>query len=255
MQGTLLEVTSPLRAVGRSTADSGQADMTLATILGLFALLSWSRPGSAIDARFPVMVQATQSQQEAPPASSPQEPSKPTGQEPKPEQSAAPSQTPAPGAAEQPQNPPPDAGATQKPENAPPDSTTKKPDGNTTSPTGGKTRKHSRKHKPATSPGPGSSKTVVRDGSTADPVIQISPSVTEEQASHERQNTTQLLATTNANLKKMSGRQLSPNQQDMVNQIRKYMEQASAAVDAGDLQRARNLAFKAHLLSDELVKP
>ncbi len=226
--------------------------MTLASILGLFTLLSSPWLGSAIDMRFPAIVQATQCQQEAPPASSSQEPSKPTEQEPKPDQSAAPPQTPGPGAAEQPQNPPPDA--TQKPVNAQPDSTGKKPDGNTTSPTGSKSGKHGRKHKPATSPGPGSSKTVVRNGSTADPAVQISPSLSEEQASHQRQNTTQLLASTDANLKKMSGRQLSPNQQDMVNQIRKYMDQASAAADAGDLQRARNLAFKAHLLSDELVK-
>jgi hypothetical protein len=37
-------------------------------------------------------------------------------------------------------------------------------------------------------------------------------------------------------------------------QIRAYMEQAKSADAAGELQRARNLAVKAHLLSDELVK-
>lgn len=95
---------------------------------------------------------------------------------------------------------------------------------------------------------------MVPNGSTADPEIQISPSLTEEQASHQRQNTTQLLASTDANLKKVSGGPISPSQQDVVNQIRKYMEQAKAADDAGDPQRAHNLAFKAHLLSDDLVK-
>jgi hypothetical protein len=41
----------------------------------------------------------------------------------------------------------------------------------------------------------------------------------------------------------------------MVNQIRQFMEQSKAAVEAGDLERARTLAWKAQLLSDELVKP
>jgi len=40
----------------------------------------------------------------------------------------------------------------------------------------------------------------------------------------------------------------------MVNQIRNYIQQAKAAETTGDLQRARNLAFKAHLLSDEVLR-
>jgi len=64
-----------------------------------------------------------------------------------------------------------------------------------------------------------------------------------------------MLGTTEANLKKVAGRQLTPNEQDMVNQARQFMEQAKAAVAAGDLERARTLAWKAQLLSEELVKP
>ncbi len=64
-----------------------------------------------------------------------------------------------------------------------------------------------------------------------------------------------MLETTQANLKKIAGQQLSSNQQDMVNQIRQFMDQSKAAVDAGDLDRARTLAWKAQLLSEELVKP
>jgi hypothetical protein len=64
-----------------------------------------------------------------------------------------------------------------------------------------------------------------------------------------------MLAATEANLKKIAGQQLSSNQQEMVNQIRQFMEQSKAAVEAGDLERARTLAWKAQLLSDELVKP
>jgi len=97
-------------------------------------------------------------------------------------------------------------------------------------------------------------KVVVKNGGTADPAEKISPSVSQQQASSQRQNSGQLLAGTGANLKKISGRQLTTGQQDMVKQIQQYMEQAKAAGDAGDLEREHNLALKANLLSAELVK-
>ncbi len=66
-------------------------------------------------------------------------------------------------------------------------------------------------------------------------------------------STYQLLASSDANLKKISGRQLSANQQDTVKQIKSYMEQANTAAKDGDVQRAHNLAVKANLLATELV--
>jgi hypothetical protein len=63
-----------------------------------------------------------------------------------------------------------------------------------------------------------------------------------------------MLGTTDANLKQIAGRQLSATQQDMVNQIRQFMDQSKAAVVDGDLERARTLAWKAQVLSEELVK-
>lgn len=95
---------------------------------------------------------------------------------------------------------------------------------------------------------------VVTNGGTTDPDVQLSTSTSEEHASQQRQSADELMMSTEANLKKISGRQLQSTEQDMVNQIRNYMEQAKAAIAAEDLQRAQNLAFKAHLLSDELVK-
>jgi hypothetical protein len=71
---------------------------------------------------------------------------------------------------------------------------------------------------------------------------------------HER-STGQLTSATEENLKKIAGRQLNPSQQEMVSQIKQYMEQSKTAVSDGDLDRAHNLAMKAHLLSDELIKP
>jgi hypothetical protein len=95
-------------------------------------------------------------------------------------------------------------------------------------------------------------KKVVRNGSTTEPTVQIAPSVPSRQASKSLQNTNQLLAATDANLKKLSGRTLTPSQQETVTQIRSYADQARKAADNGDPQRAYNLAHKANLLSTEL---
>jgi hypothetical protein len=97
-------------------------------------------------------------------------------------------------------------------------------------------------------------KKVVRNGGTTDPVVQLTPGMSKEQASSQRQSTAQLLAATDNNLKQISALQLNLSQQDSVSQIRKYMEQARAAEQAGDVERSHNLASKALLLSDDLVK-
>jgi hypothetical protein len=99
----------------------------------------------------------------------------------------------------------------------------------------------------------GSEKVVVRNGGTSDPTVQLSPKLSDDQASRKRDTTNDLLTATDAKLKEASGRQLSPAQQDTVAQIRSYVQQAKAATTEGDLDRAHNLAFKAHLLSDELA--
>jgi hypothetical protein len=115
-------------------------------------------------------------------------------------------------------------------------------------------KKNRRKHTTASDPNAAPEKRVVHNGSTGDPVVQLTPGMSQEQASRQRKSTTELLAATDANLKQISGRQLNTSQQDSVSQIRKYMEQAQAAEKAGDVQRAQNLASKALLLSDDLVK-
>jgi len=100
----------------------------------------------------------------------------------------------------------------------------------------------------------GPAKVVVRDGGTADPEVELAPTVPKQQANAALQNTNRLLDATEANLKQLSSRQLSATQQDMVKQIRAYMQQARAAADADDVQQAETLAGKARMLSDELVK-
>jgi len=97
------------------------------------------------------------------------------------------------------------------------------------------------------------SKVIVRQGGTAEPSIQLAGGAAS--ASQQRDTANKMLGTTEANLKKIEGRQLTSNQQNMINQIRQFMEQSKAAVGDGDLDRARTLAWKAQVLSEELVKP
>ena len=97
-------------------------------------------------------------------------------------------------------------------------------------------------------------KKVVRNGGSDEPSIQLVGGPPAEQSLHQR-STDQLTAATEENLKKAAGHQLSPSQQEMVSQIKQFMDQSKTALAAGDAERGHNLALKAHLLSDELVKP
>jgi len=114
--------------------------------------------------------------------------------------------------------------------------------------------KKPRKKKSAGQAGASPSKRVVRNGSAPDPTVQIAPEVSPKQASNEQQNTNQLLAATEGNLKTISERGVKPSQQSVVDQIHQYMEQSKQATSDGDPARAHNLALKAHLLSLDLVK-
>jgi hypothetical protein len=96
---------------------------------------------------------------------------------------------------------------------------------------------------------------VIRNGGSNEPTVQLKGDATAEQASQERSTTGQLTAASEENLKKIAGHPLSSSQQDTVNQIKDFLEQSRKAIAAGDLERGHNLAMKARLLSDELVKP
>jgi hypothetical protein len=101
----------------------------------------------------------------------------------------------------------------------------------------------------------GSTTTVVRNGGTSEPIVAISPTQSNQEASQQLNTTNQLLAGTAANLKQIAGRQLSADQEDTVKQIKVYMEQARNAAKNGELQRAYTLANKANMLSADLVGP
>jgi outer membrane biosynthesis protein TonB len=218
--------------------------MYLAAILGFFVLTT---PSALVLSPTQILLLAQDGQPPAPesqetsPAGVAQEPPAPGG-EPKSE-APPPKTTPAPDATPQAPKTQPETPA-KTPESKTPEPKTK---------TAAKKRRRA-KHTATAMPGAAPEKKVVRNGGTTDPVVQLAPGMSAEQASSQRQSTTQLLATTDANLKQISTRQLGQTQQDSVSQIRKYMEQAKAAEAAGDVERAHNLASKALLLSDDLVK-
>jgi hypothetical protein len=83
---------------------------------------------------------------------------------------------------------------------------------------------------------------------------QVAPLTAHTEAAHNQATTDQLQDSTEANLRGIK-RQLSSEEQAQVEQIRDFMSQSRQAGKEGDMVRARNLAMKAHLLSDDLVKP
>jgi outer membrane biosynthesis protein TonB len=213
--------------------------MYLAAILGLCALTTPSVAVVVFQAQPAEVSQETQPPV-ATPSNSPQDstqngaPPQP-GAEPQASPSATPQATPAPEAAQEPHKP---------------QTTARKPESQAKVPTKKRRRRKSAVSNPTTTP----EKKVVRNGGTAAPAAQLGPSISAEQASNQRQNTSQLLAATDANLKQISSRPMNSSQQESVSQIRKYMEQAKTAEQGGDVQRAHNLASKALLLSDDLAK-
>ena len=96
---------------------------------------------------------------------------------------------------------------------------------------------------------------VVRNGGTSEPIVAISPAETQQQAIEELSTTNQLLSNADENLRELSQRQLSADEEGTVKQIQLYMQQARAAVKNGEAQRAYTLANKADMLSTDLVRP
>jgi hypothetical protein len=217
--------------------------MRLAAILGTCLLLPWPCAG-IVRSVHPMGVWQSAPQENAPSNSSAQSPADkpPTDPQKVPEPSATPPQAPTSASA-------PCSANSQPGSNAKPEC---KPASNTT-----KTKKTHRTHKVAAPAGTtaekGPTKTVVRNGGADDRAVDLSPGLNQQKKSQQLESTNELLAASDANLKKISGRQLSENQLDTLKQIKSYMEQAKGALNDDDVQRAHNLAVKANLLSAELA--
>jgi hypothetical protein len=82
---------------------------------------------------------------------------------------------------------------------------------------------------------------------------QISPGNSPADASQSQISTEQLLVSAETNLNGIN-RQLSKDEEAMRAQIKEFINQSRKAATENDLARAHNLAVKARLLSDELIK-
>jgi|SRR5271157_2778539 len=87
----------------------------------------------------------------------------------------------------------------------------------------------------------------------APPDTAIAANVSSAQLMQQKQTTAQLLDATEKTLNGLP-RNLSGDEKELVAQIRSYLTQSRKATTDGDFERAYNLATKAHLLSDALVK-
>jgi hypothetical protein len=132
-----------------------------------------------------------------------------------------------------------------------------------------KKRSKTTARKPATTP-PGTSSpatgTIAPENTTtaelhppAPPVapvttVAIGPDVSSPEANRDRVYANQLLDTTETQVKKLEGQSLSADQHSVLMQIKSYITQSRKAITDGDYERASNLAKKAQLLTDELIK-
>lgn len=160
--------------------------------------------------------------------------------------------------------PPPEA-ATTAPSTTPSDATTT-PGTNTTKPAATKPKpKHHPAKKTATATTPAKPAAIPADTTVAkyNPKpggdgngsgVQLSADVPQGEATQRKQETNQLLEATETNIRKVGGRSLNDFDQATMRQIRNYITQSRLAVQDGDLERAYNLATKANLLCNELVK-
>jgi len=97
-------------------------------------------------------------------------------------------------------------------------------------------------------------KIVIHRGGTSEPITQILPGMSQEEADRQRDSAEQLLVAAESGLKELAVRTLNTNQQETVIQVRHYMDIARSALKGNDIQRAHTLALKAYLLSDDLLK-
>ncbi len=111
------------------------------------------------------------------------------------------------------------------------------------------------KHKtPKKLPPPQTEKSkTVKEGGENVPAGQLSAGIPEDEVTRQRRSAAQLRKSTEDNLRGLT-RELTSDEQSMVQQIRTYLAQSRTADNDGDVERAYNLAVKAHLLSEGLIK-
>ncbi len=86
------------------------------------------------------------------------------------------------------------------------------------------------------------------------PAPTIAPQLTQEEFAAAQQETNQSLDIAEKNLAATRGKKLNAAQSDLVSKIKGFLKDAREAAKAGDWALARNLAKKAQVLSEELLR-
>ena len=82
----------------------------------------------------------------------------------------------------------------------------------------------------------------------------IAAQLSKEEFAAAQQETNQSLEIAEKNLASTDNKRLNPAQRDLVSKIKGFLKDAHEAAQAGDWARARNLAKKAQVLSEELAR-
>jgi hypothetical protein len=82
----------------------------------------------------------------------------------------------------------------------------------------------------------------------------IAPQVTLEESAAAKEQTTESLNIAEKNLAATHGKKLNPTQTDLASKVRSFVSDAREAARSSDWVRARDLAKKAQVLSEELAK-
>jgi hypothetical protein len=107
--------------------------------------------------------------------------------------------------------------------------------------------------KPARPQKPSPEPATVTEEHSRPPAPQISPELSEGEKANLQRGLREDAAVADSNLKQANGKRLNAQQNDLMDKIKGFLDQSSAAAKEGDLARAKNLAQKARVLSVELV--
>ena len=102
-------------------------------------------------------------------------------------------------------------------------------------------------------PAPASANAPAADVERAPEAPTIAAQLSKEEFAAAQQETTQSLEIAEKNLASTRNKRLNAAQSDLVSKIKGFLKDAREAAQAGDWARARNLAKKAQVLSEELV--
>lgn len=87
-----------------------------------------------------------------------------------------------------------------------------------------------------------------------EPAPELGPSITPQEKARAEESANDLMNRTESNLRKASAKSLNASQKDLLERSGSFLKQARAAAQAADWARASNLAQKAFLLSEDLLR-